>query len=86
MRTPVVVMSCRSSLPLVIPKSTTIALPLGRTMMLDGLMSRWVRPASCAASRASATQPAMYKASGRGSLPAATAALSGSPGSSSITR
>jgi len=30
----------------VMPKSTTVALPLDLTMMLAGLMSRWVRPAS----------------------------------------
>ncbi len=49
-------------------------------------MSRWVRPAACAASRALATQAAVYMAFDSGSRPASRTVLSDLPGSNCITR
>ena len=36
------------------PKSSTLTVPSGATLMLAGFRSRWMMPCSCAASRASA--------------------------------
>ena len=45
------------------PKSSTLTVPSGRSLMLAGLRSRWTMPCSCAASRASAIWRAMGIAS-----------------------
>jgi hypothetical protein len=41
------------------PKSSTLTVPSGRTLMFAGFRSRWMTPASCAASSASAICLAM---------------------------
>jgi len=41
------------------PKSITFTRPSRVTMMLAGLMSRWITPCACAAASASATFSAM---------------------------
>ncbi len=38
-----------------IPKSATFTWPVGVSMMLPGLMSRWITPCACAAESAEAT-------------------------------
>ena len=42
------------ALVLAMPKSITLTVPVGVTLMLAGFKSRWTMPLSCAASRASA--------------------------------
>ena len=52
------------------PKSSTLIVPSGRSLILAGLRSRWMMPCSCAASSASAIWRAMASASSRGNGPA----------------
>jgi hypothetical protein len=67
------------------PKSSTLTVPSGRTLMFAGLRSRWMIPCSCAASRASATCFAIGSASSSGSAPFAIRWDRSSPSTSSIT-
>ena len=55
------------SLP--VSASSAFTVPSSRTLMLAGFKSRWMTPASCAASRASAICLAMGSASSIGSAP-----------------
>ena len=48
------------------PKSSTLTVPSGRTLMLAGFRSRWMMPWSCAASSASAICRAIGSASSSG--------------------
>ena len=67
------------------PKSSTLTVPSGRTLMLAGFKSRWTMPCSCAASRASAIWFASGRASPNGMRPAAMRSASVGPSTSSIT-
>ena len=67
------------------PKSSTLTVPSSRTLMLAGLRSRWITPASCAASRASAMRAAMSSASSSGIGPRAIRSSSVGPSTSSST-
>ncbi len=58
---------CRDgSIAFASPKSSTLTVPSGRTLMLAGLRSRWMMPCSCAASSASAICRAIGSASSSG--------------------
>ena len=61
------------------PKSSTLTAPSSRTLTLAGLRSRWITPAPCAASRASAMRAAMSRASSRGIGPRAIPLLESGP-------
>ena len=61
------------------PKSNTFTVPSSRTLMLAGFRSRWMTPASCAASRASAICFAIGRASSRGIGPWAIRSASVGP-------
>ena len=52
------------------PKSSTLTVPSGRSLMLAGFRSRWTMPCSCAASSASAICLAIGSASSSGIAPA----------------
>ena len=53
------------------PKSKTLAVPSGRTLIFAGLRSRWTIPCSCAAPSASASCLAIANASSIGMAPPA---------------
>ena len=68
------------------PKSVTFTSPRGSSMMLPGLMSRWITPRACAASSARSTSIAMSIArSGRMRPPPARISASVRPSTYSIT-
>ena len=68
------------------PKSRTLTLPSGVSLMLPGFRSRWTMPFSCAPSRASATCFAMAIASSTGIGPRFSRSARSSPSTSSIAR
>ena len=68
------------------PKSSTLTVPSGRTLMFAGFRSRWMMPCACAASSASAICRAMGSASSIGIGPCAIRSASVSPSTSSMTR
>jgi hypothetical protein len=67
------------------PKSSSLA-PLLVSMMLPGLMSRWMIPSRCAFSTADAISIAVLSARSIGSAPFARRAASVSPSRYSMTR
>ncbi len=67
------------------PKSRTLTAPSFRTLTLAGLRSRWITPAPCAASRASAIRAATSRASSRGIGPRAIRSSRVGPSTSSST-
>ena len=67
------------------PKSSTLTVPSGVTLMLAGFRSRWTTPASCAASRASAICRATSSASSIGRAPCAIRSARVGPSTSSST-
>ncbi len=67
------------------PKSRTFTAPLGVSLMLAGLRSRWMTALSCAASKASAICLAMTSASRTWKGPAAMRSASVGPSTSSST-
>jgi len=68
------------------PKSKTFTAPSSRTLTLAGFRSRCTTPFSCAASSASAICAAIFRASRRGTAPAARRVARVGPSTSSITR
>jgi hypothetical protein len=80
---PVFVMSASTSRAT--PKSTSLTCPF-EIMMFDGLMSRWMMPAACAASSADSVCSATVRTSCADSVPRAATSRSDSPSTSSITR
>ncbi len=68
------------------PKSSTLTVPSGRSLMLAGLRSRWTIPCSCAASRASAICSAIAVASSIGIGPRLMRSERSSPSTNSMTR
>jgi hypothetical protein len=67
------------------PKSITPAWPVCVSMILAGLMSRWMIPFPCAASSASATSTAICSASPSGNDPRRSSSFSDWPSTYSIT-
>jgi len=67
------------------PKSNT-RVPVGVSMTLPGLTSRWTTPSRCAAASAPATSAQTWTASRHGSAPARSRLARVSPSSSSMTR
>ena len=67
------------------PKSNTLTVPSSRTLMFAGLRSRWITPASCAASSASAICFAIGRASSSGIGPFEIRSTSVGPSTSSST-
>ena len=67
------------------PKSSTLTVPSSLTLMLAGLRSRWMTPASCAASSASAICLAMGRASSSGIGPRLMRSARVGPSTSSRT-
>ena len=68
------------------PKSRTLTLPSGVTLMLAGFRSRWMTPFSCAASRPSAIWRAILSADSTGRGAAARNSASVTPYSRSSSR
>ena len=66
------------------PKSSTLTVKSGRSLMLAGLRSRWMTPASCAYSSAAASCSAMYMTCSYGIGPRARASASVGPSTSSM--
>ena len=67
------------------PKSSTLTVPSSRTLMLAGFRSRWITPASCATSNASAICLAIGSASSTGIGPLAIRSARVGPSTSSST-
>jgi hypothetical protein len=69
------------------PKSVSLAIPSGVTMIFAGLTSRWMTPFSCAAASASAACPMIERVRAGPRAPlVAMSWLSGVPRTSSMTR